>query len=285
MYKTIFIVLGVLLFASCEYLKKEETRIPIARVNDNFLYEEDLTQVLSQVTSPEDSALVVSNFINRWATQQLLIDQAKINLPESQLRQFDNLVEQYRIDLYTEAYKSSIVASQLDSTISKAELVTYYERNKENFTLNDDLLKLRYIHVGENFTELRSLEEKFKQFDLEDQEALNELSLKFISFNLNDSTWVRKDVLLKNLPILQSQDPQMLKKPNFARLQDSLGIYLLKIENVLERNDVAPLSYVEPTIRQIILNKRKQELTKKLEKDITKDAHKNKSFEIYTKQE
>lgn len=74
----------------------------------------------------------------------------------------------------------------------------------------------------------------------------------------------------------------MLKKSNFARLQDSLGIYLLKIEDVLKRNDIAPLSYVEPTIRQIILNKRKQELTKKLEKDITKDAHKNKTFEIYT---
>jgi len=41
------------------------------------------------------------------------------------------------------------------------------------------------------------------------------------------------------------------------------------------------LSYVAPTIRQIILNRRKQELTLKLEKDITKDAIRNKTFEIY----
>lgn len=285
MNKSLYLVIGLVLLASCDYLKKEETRTPIARVNDNYLYAEDLTQVLSQVTNEEDSALVVSNFINRWATQQLLIDQAELNLPESQLRQFDNLVEQYRTDLYTEAYKSSIVASQLDSTISKAELITYYERNKENFTLNDDLLKVRYVHVTENFSDVKGVEEKLKRFNEEDQEALNELSLKFTSYNLNDSTWVRKDNLLKNLPILLGEDPSMLKKTNFTRLQDSIGIYLLKIEDVLERNDIAPLSYVEPTIRQIILNKRKQELTKKLEKDITKDAHKNKSFEIYTKQQ
>lgn len=284
MNKTLFIISALVLLTSCDFLKKEETRIPIARVNNNFLYEEDLLQVLSQINNPADSALVVSNFINRWATQQLLIDQAKINLPQSELSQFDNLVEQYRIDLYTEAYKSSIVASQLDSTISKAELITYYERNKENFTLNDDLLKLRYIQVGENFSDLNRLEEKIKRFNKEDKEELNELSLKFKAYNLNDSTWVKKDNVVKNLPILMTEDSQMLKKPNFARLQDSLGIYLLKIENVLERNDLAPLSYVEPTIRQIILNKRKQELTKKLEKDITKDAHKNKSFEIFTKQ-
>lgn len=272
------------MLTSCDFLKKEETRVPIARVNNNFLYEEDLLQVLSQINNPTDSALVVSNFINRWATQQLLIDQAKINLPQSELNQFDNLVEQYRIDLYTEAYKSSIVASQLDSTISKAELITYYELNKENFTLNDDLLKLRYIQVGENYSDLNRLEEQIKRYNQEDKEELSELSLKFIAYNLNDSTWVKKDNVVKNLPILMTEDSQMLKKPNFARLQDSLGIYLLKIENVLERNDLAPLSYVEPTIRQIILNKRKQELTKKLEKDITKDAHKNKSFEIFTKQ-
>ncbi len=43
-----------------------------------------------------------------------------------------------------------------------------------------------------------------------------------------------------------------------------------------------PLSYIKPTIEQIILNKRKLELIKKLEKDITKDAIKNNDFEIYT---
>ena len=76
----------------------------------------------------------------------------------------------------------------------------------------------------------------------------------------------------------------MLKKSNFAQLQDSLGVYLVKIEDLLKRNDIAPLSHIKPTIQQIILNKRKLELIKKLEKDITKDAIKNNDFEIYTPQ-
>ena len=76
----------------------------------------------------------------------------------------------------------------------------------------------------------------------------------------------------------------MLKKSNFAQLQDSLGVYLVKIEDVLNTNDIAPLSYIKHTIDQIILNKRKLELIKKLEKDITKDAIKNNDFEIYNPQ-
>ena len=55
----------------------------------------------------------------------------------------------------------------------------------------------------------------------------------------------------------------------------------MQIKDVLLRNEMAPLPYVRPTINQIVINKRKLELIKKLEKDITKDAIKNKQFEIY----
>lgn len=276
------IIFFCFLLVSCDYFKKEETRIPVARVNTTYLYQEDIDAVMGQMANKEDSAQITNNFINRWATQQLLIDQAKINLSPSQQSYFENLVEQYRVDLYTEAYKSSIVARELDSAISKAELITYYEINKDNFKLNDVLLKMRYIHMDENYSKIKSVTEKLRRFNEKDKEDLTELSIQFKSFNLNDSSWVKKDILIQSLPILKDSDQQVLKKSNFTKLQDSLGLYLLKIEDVLERNDIAPLSFVEPTIRQIILNRRKQELTKKLEKDITKDAIRNKTFEIYT---
>lgn len=282
MKKNTLIVIGLVLLSSCDYFKKEEVMTPVARVNDTYLYEEDVREVLDQITNKEDSAQLMNNFINRWATQQLLIDQAKINLSESQQASFESLVEQYRTDLYTEAYKSSIVAQQLDSSITKAELITYYERNKDNFKLNDVLLKLRYVALPANYSEAKAVSEKLKRFNEKDQNELSEMSIQFKSFNLNDSAWVKKDNLLQSVPILQTANPEVLKKSNFTQLQDSLGLYLLKIEDVLDRNDTAPLSYVEPTIKQIILNRRKQELTKKLEKDITKDATRKKTFEIYT---
>ncbi len=280
----ILLIIGAITLVSCEYFKKEEARIPVARVNNTYLYQEDVDAVMGQVANKEDSAQITNNFINRWATQQLLIDQAKINLSPAQLSNFESLVEQYRVDLYTEAYKSSIVARELDSAISKAELITYYEINKENFKLNDVLLKLRYIHTDKNYSKINSVTEKLRRFNDKDKEDLTDLSIQFKSFNLNDSSWVKKDNLLQSLSVLQDSDDQVLKKSNFTKLQDSLGLYLLKIEDVLERNDIAPLSFVEPTIRQIILNRRKQELTQKLEKDITKDAIRNKTFEIYTQQ-
>jgi hypothetical protein len=278
-----FIVL-LLWLTSCDYFKQEDPRIPIARVNDTYLYEEDVANLISEVTSKEDSVLRVNNYINRWATQQLMIDQAKINLTDNELDGYDKLVNQYRIDLYTEAYKSSIVSQQLDSTITAQEMELYYEANKENFKLNDQLLKVRYVQVAPNFGNLKDVQDKLKRFDESDKLELDELSIQFQSYNFNDSTWVKKETLIQNVPAIQQSENQVLKKSNFTQLQDSLGVYLVKIEDVLNRNDTAPLSFVGPIIEQIILNKRKLELIKKLEKDITKDAIKDKKFETFTKQ-
>lgn len=65
------------------------------------------------------------------------------------------------------------------------------------------------------------------------------------------------------------------------QLEDSLGVYLISVENVKLRSEQAPLEYALPGIKQILLNKRKLELIKKLEKDITQDAIRNDKFEIY----
>jgi hypothetical protein len=283
MNKYFLTILCLLFFCSCNYLTQDTSIIPIARVNDSYLYNEDIIDLISENTTKDDSILIVNNFINRWATKQLLIDQSMINLSQEKQDFFNEMVNQYKTDLYTEAYKSSIILKQLDTVILKKEYEDYYNLNKRNFKLNDELLKVRYIQVDKNFLDLKVLEKKIKRYDSIDKKDLINLSIKFKSFNLNDSIWIKSNVLIGRLPVLKEENLKLLKKPNYTQLQDSLGVYLIKIEATLKTNDIAPLSYVRPTIEQIILNKRKQDLLKKIQKDITIDAIKNKNFEIFTK--
>jgi hypothetical protein len=44
---------------------------------------------------------------------------------------------------------------------------------------------------------------------------------------------------------------------------------------------MSPFEYIKPTLKEVILNKRKLELIKKFEKEITDDAIKNNDYEIY----
>lgn len=276
-----YIIILSTVMVSCDYFKKEPEKKAIARVNDTYLYEEDIEKLVNENTSPEDSTLIVNNFINRWATQQLLIGQANINIAPEDLEQYDKLVREYKTDLLTEAYKNVIVDKQLDSVITDQEYVSYYETNKENFKQKDLLVKMRYVQLPLNYDDLAGVKEKFNRYNEKDKTSLNSHTYQFVTSNFNDSVWIKKDVLLNVLPILKDNSEQVLKKSNFSQLQDSLGVYLVKIENVLYPNDTAPFSYIKPTLKQIILNKRKLELIKKLEKDITKDAIETNNFEIY----
>ena len=50
---------------------------------------------------------------------------------------------------------------------------------------------------------------------------------------------------------------------------------------MLEINDIAPLTYIEPTIKQLLLNRRKLDYMKKLEVEVMDEAIKEKEFEVY----
>ncbi len=281
MKRLIFLLAISTLFVSCDYFTSAPEEDVVARVNQNYLYLSDVQKLISENTSPEDSVLIVNNYITRWATQQLLIDQAKINLSSENLDRFDMLVQEYKNDLLTEAYINLVVGRQMDSVVGDSEFENYYLLHKENFRLNDVLLKMRFVQLPPEYDGIKEIKEKFTRFNKEDQEILRDQKYIFVSTNLNDSVWIKRDILLDALPILRTENPQVLKKSNFTQLKDSLGVYLVKIQDVLDLNETAPLSYIKPTLRQIILNKRKLELVKKFETDITRDAIENNKFEIY----
>lgn len=267
---------------SCDYFKEEDDRKVVVRVNESYLYEDDVIGLLNENTSPEDSALIVSNYITRWATQQLLIDRAKLNLPDERQAEFNDLVENYRNELYTNAYTEALVSKNLDTNFTHEEVETYYEENKENFKLSEDLVKLRYINLAKNNSNFDDIKRWFLKFEEEDKKELDIMSLQFNNYSFNDSVWVStKSVYSKIAPLSVDDRSKLLNKSNFLQLEDSLNVYLVYVNDVLVKNDQAPLEYASTKIEQILLNKRKLNLTKELEKDITKDAIKNKQFEIY----
>ncbi|GAA4318793.1 hypothetical protein GCM10023115_44820 [Pontixanthobacter gangjinensis] len=271
-----------LLLLGCDYFQQSDDRKVAVRVNDSYLYEEDIQALINENTSPEDSAIIVSNYITRWATQQLLIDRAELNLPQSQQNEFNELVNNYRNELYTNAYTDAVVSRDLDTSLNREDVEKYYELNKENFILNEDLVKLRYINLAKNSNNLEEIKRKFERFNEEDQQELLDMALQFKNYSLNDSVWVKtKSVYDKIGPLSVEDRSSLLKKSNFMELQDSLNVYLVYVNDVLSRNEQAPIEYASATIREILLNKRKQALIKELEKDITKDAIKNNEFEIF----
>jgi len=278
----LYILIFSLLFTSCEFFKKTDNRTPIAKVNESYLYKEDVEDIVPDGASKEDSTLMVNAYINRWARQLLLMDGALVNLSEEKQNEFSRFVEQYKSDLYTKAYLEGLVKKNIDTVVYQNEAKVFYEANKESFKLNDDLLQFRYVSLPLNPVNLDSIIARFKRFEIKDKRYLDSISVQFRSYSLNDSIWIKYSQVAEKIPIVNMENKnQLLKKTNYLQLKDSLNLYLMQVNDVRVQNDYAPLEYVNASIQQIVINKRKLELIKQLENDITKDAIKNNQFKIY----
>ena len=147
------------------------------------------------------------------------------------------------------------------------------------YRLNEDLMQLKYIHFNKDLDDRKEILKLFKSEEQEDLEILIERELEFYSFSFNDSIWVSYKDVEKKLAFLKEE--KNIKKNQIIQKEDSLGVYLLAVKDIRHRNEIAPKNYVVPTIRQMILHKRKLELMNDIEKTIMIDAINNKQFEQY----
>lgn len=282
MKNLLIFIIAVTLLQSCNYFTfKNNKREAVARVNDTYLYKDDMSNIFNSGISKQDSALLANSYINNWVKQQLLLSKAQINLEESQL-DFEALVKKYREDLYINSYKEAVVKQYLNYVVTAEDIEKFYEENSQNFKLNEDLIKLKYIKFGKNLInkgEIIKLFESSKKKDLDTLQA-REILLK--AHHLNDSIWVKLSDLYAKLPYLKDVDKQeILKKENLIKKEDSLNLYLIKIKDVKIRNEIAPKSYITPSIKQMILHQRKLQLLKEIEETLVEDAQNKKQFEIY----
>ena len=272
----------LLMACSCNYFKPEQKPESIARVGKSYLYKSDIAKLVPAGTSKQDSILMVRDFIDRWASQKLLIDAAERNLSETKKTEFNALIRQYKVDLYTKAYIDEVVKNTVDTVVSQDELKKYYNENKENFKTTGTLVRMRFINLAKDNPRFTTISNKFFDYNKKDKKFWETYALQFKSFALNDSVWIDMSQVYVKLPVINPGNrDEYIRAGKKIQIQDNNDVYLIKVTDVIDKNQISPFEYIKPTLKEVILNKRKLELIKKFEKEITDDAIKNKDYEIY----
>lgn len=287
MRKTILIFIIVFAAVSCSYFKKPETPEAVARVNQSVLLLPELMSLIPDGLSEADSAALAQSFIDRWATQRLLLDAAQRNLSSDQLAQLLKLVEDYKSDLLTKAYLEKIVSSQMDTLVTDSQLMEYYDSNKENLRTTGMLVQLRYLQLPLDHPELNSIKKRFSEGFPKSQkdkakEFWDRVKLQSKGAALNDSVWVEMNQIYRRLPFItpDNRDGFMVSGKSFE-YKDSTDIYLVKVKKVIDKNQVAPFAYIRPTIKLVLLNQRKLDYMQRFEREILEDAKKQNTYEIF----
>ena len=118
---------------------------------------------------------------------KIILDRAKFNLSIEDQKRYNQMVDQYKNELYKKAYMDALIQKQAENTIDSLSILNYYNEHKEIFKINEHLLKIRYLYIKNNLKEFEKIKESFERFDLEDQDYLLSEQLKFDKIKLNDS--------------------------------------------------------------------------------------------------
>ena len=276
------ILLGALFFLiSCNKWIPDNQEV-VARVGTKYLYKYDLSQITDSFDTRSDSIIKSRNFIDSWARNQILLQKAQINLSDNEIDNLDKLIEDYKLDIYGNTYRQTIANKSIDTFISGNEIDSFLYKNKSVFILKSPLFKVRYIHLPPGNVDQNQIQLSFQRFNNDDKIFLDSLSFQYTNYILSDSLWISRNNLKSKVKFLnQNNFDRYIKKSKLFKIEDTLGVYLFLVKEILKKGDMAPREVTFPTIKNIIINQRKLEFAKKFEQDIIQDAIKSKTYEIY----
>tara|TARA_B100001063_G_C16611212_1_gene475843 strand:+ start:49 stop:888 length:840 start_codon:yes stop_codon:yes gene_type:complete len=275
-----FILIILILFSSvsCDNLANNNSNDLVARAGGNFLYTNDLPVFESK----DDSLRKFSNFIESWAKEKVLYDLSLVNLSQSKKNQIDQLVDNYKIDLYINSYKDLIVNTRIDSIVTDAQIDSFYNLNNKSFKLNENLVKYRYVKVPNDNINLNRIRSNFIRTSNEDRQFLDSLNFQFADLKLNDSIWFTERDLISSIEFINQQNKfRYLIKNRLFTIEDFEYVNFFIVKDILESGNIPPISYLYERIKSTIINQRKLNLLQNLNKEILNDALKSKKYEIY----
>ena len=280
----IFILVGIL-FSSCTFFKKEvteEKEAPIAKVYDKYLYPSDISELNSTSLTGTDSVEFVRTYANVWVKNQLILQKAESNLTTADL-DIEKLIENYRQSLVIFTYEQKVIEQKLDTIVTELEIETYYENNKNNFELRQNIIKASYLITKVGTVKKAATIKKWlmSEKDEDFRELFMFCEKNAVKYYLDENKWLVFSDVLNIIPIKTYNEESFLRTNKYITFKDDKYEYFIYIKDFVTKASISPLEYEKSNINNIIINKRKKLLLQQIENDLYKTAVTNNSIEIY----
>lgn len=282
MFKTINFALIILVLSLVGCNKPKDNDL-VASVYDYKLFKSDLKEIVPPNTSKNDSAAIVSNFINNWVKEKVILHKAENNLSKEQMN-FDEMIQNYRNSLVIYTYETQLIKQLLDTNISEDEIENYYNNNIDNFLLKENIIKVNYVKFDKKSPYIQIVKSLLfsKNDNLDTQQKLYNLCLKYAdNFFIDSDIWLYFNDILKEVPLETYDQRAFLKSNRNIEAKDDNFHYLIKIIDFKLKESTSPLSFERDNIRNIIINKRKIDIINQMHKEVYEDAFKKNKIKIY----
>jgi hypothetical protein len=275
------ILLVVLVLCACTHLfhSDQEDRI-VARANDKYLRLSELEAKIPDGLPDRDSITLAENYITKWIQQEILIQKAKESL-KSDEQDFSKQLEEYRNSLLLFTLEQKLVSQYLDTVVTPQEIEAYFAENRSQFELKGNIVKFDFVKINKRSRHLREFRRLLKSSAPGDVLTLASYAEKNATDYWFSREWVSMNDLLDVMPLEVDNQALFLRRTNYAEAEDSINIYLVRINDYKTADSISPLEFERDKIRNIILNGRKIDLIEKKRQDFINQAFKDNNAKIY----
>ena len=274
-----FFVFLLLICQSCDWFVKnqQQDKDVIAQVGSSFFYVDDIVYD----SSLGDSTKVVSQQINLWLKKQLVLNAAFQN--EEIINEIENKVSSYRDNLLLFEFEKYLFDNSFNEQISNQEIINYYEENKNDFILPFNLVKTLYAKIPDDAPSINVFRNNLRKYPNSDTTEIISYCFQFAEKSfLEDSTWIKFDDILMNVPFSGEVDKiNFLKSRTYHEIKEVGYVHFIRILDKKLIGDFSPISFEEEIINTILLNNRKQDLFDNLRDSIFSNSVKGVDYEIY----
>lgn len=234
-----------------------------AKVDKTELLEDDA--LLLMLSLDYDTAKIADRkqFTQRWIEQQLFILEINKTLPDkAQLIRLKTLWSEGDLSRYY--LEENHIQKELDTQISDSLILQYFNQHKEEFALNDYIVRALYLKIPKGAVDQDKLKEYYllkKEKDY--SKVISYANLYADNFYYNDSSWVYFDELAKDIPMERLNKDNLVLNRTKTYFSDENYTYYLNIIDFKLKDATPPIDFLKPIIQQVLVNQKMNELKEK----------------------
>ena len=247
----LILALGI---TSCQQTLRDFTRDAVLEVEGVVLYQDEIDDFIPEGISASDSTYLVETFKKQWITRVLVYKMAYKNIGNS--AEIKQMADAYQKELTINHYQQQLIAENLNE-VSEDSLMSYYQKNKELFLLDEAVIKGIFIKLPSSSIEQEDLVNWLSNTTDENLENIMRYCTQhavFYEFFLE--SWTPYGKIAHMLPeSVDSNDPA-LTRGSIKQTKDDYTYYL-RITGKCNAGQPQPYEMIRPELQNILLNQEK----------------------------
>ncbi len=273
-------VMAILLFAACHSADPHKGRIPLAGVDDTYLYKDEVDLMYAVNGNGEDSVAYVESYIKKWVIETLFYNKAQENVASD--NDIEKRVEMYRRNLILNDYQERLVVQQLEPELGNSEIRDFYNSNLSMFDAEESLMKGYFLKVPSNSPRINDLRKWCVGKTEEDLEKIEKYCLtKDAVFECFFEEWHPVAVIAARTPLTEYQLKERLLRKSTIEFNDNSHVYFISADTMVLEGGSKPIEMVSGEIKELLLNSKMARFIKEKKSALYNEAMQNNSIRIY----